>query len=119
MTNKEIIRKVIAGFEADDLDAIMEHLADDVRCDMVGQFTVIGKDEYRKKQKPNQEFILPGTITILNEIEDGDTVAVEGVVKCKMKNGTKFEAFFSDFFKLENGKIKEMRFYVIPKNKPE
>lgn len=115
MTNKEIIRKITAGFEANDTDAIMEHLADDVRWSMIGDFSEIGKDEFRKKHETNNEHIGPATITILNEIEDGDEVAVEGIVKCKMKNGTMFEGLFADFYKLENGKIKEMRFYVVPK----
>jgi ketosteroid isomerase-like protein len=117
MTNKEIVRKVIGGFEVNDTDAIMEHLADDMQLDMIGDFTITGKDEFRKKQETDKEPMAPGTLTILNEIEDGNKVAVEGIIKCKMKNGTMYEASFSDFFKLENGKVKEMRFYVIPKNK--
>jgi ketosteroid isomerase-like protein len=119
MTNKEIVRKVIEGFRVNDINAIMEHLTANVQLDMIGDFTTKGKDEFRKKHKPNEDDMEPGTMTILNEIEDGDTVAVEGILKCKMEDGTMYEASFSDFFKLENGKIKEMRFYVVPQKKPE
>lgn len=118
MTNKEIVRKVIAGIEANDIDAIANYVTDDVHLNMIGDFTTTGKDEFLKSQKPNNESSSSGTITVINEIEKGNIVIVEGRVNRKMENGEIFEAFFSDFFELENGKIKEMRFYLVPKNKP-
>ncbi len=41
--NKEIIRKLNKGFEADDPEAILSCLADDIRWDLAGAFTAIGK----------------------------------------------------------------------------
>jgi ketosteroid isomerase-like protein len=49
MTNKEIIQKVNDGFSAGDTDAILTHVADDVRWDVIGFSTAIGKDEFRKE----------------------------------------------------------------------
>ena len=112
--NKEIIRKVNEGFQAGDTEKILSYVADDVRWDMPGGFAVVGKDEFRKEVN-NDLFTGPPTITVKNEIEEGDLVAVEGEVQCEKKDGSIFNAFFFDFYRLENGKIKEMRSYVIEK----
>jgi ketosteroid isomerase-like protein len=63
----------------------------------------------------NENFVGVPIIKIKNEIEEGDKVAVEGDVQCQMKNGNLFDAVFFDFYRLQDGKIKEMRSYVIEK----
>jgi ketosteroid isomerase-like protein len=48
MTNKEVIRKLNKAFEADDVEAILSCLADDVRWDVAGYITAIGKEEFQR-----------------------------------------------------------------------
>ncbi len=112
--NKEIIRKVNEGFTEGDTEKILLYMADDVRWDIPGMFTAVGKDEFRKEIN-NEVFEGVPTITIKNEIEEGGYVAVEGEVQCMKKGGGIFDAFFFDFYRLKDGKIKEMRSYVIEK----
>lgn len=114
LSNKEIIRKVNAGFIANDVEGILLHVADNVRWDVQGAFTALGKEEFRKAIH-NENFEPGPAITTVHEIEEGDFVAVEGTVSSRMKNGTLFEAYFHNAYRLENGKIKEMRSYVVPK----
>lgn len=114
MTNKEIVRKVNEAFNADDTDAILLHVADDVRWDVIGFSTAIGREEFRKEVE-NEGFIRPPVITIVNEIEEGDRVAVEGTVIGRSIAGDTFELYFHNAYRLENGKIKEMRSYLVPK----
>ena len=112
--NKEIIRKVNEGFRQGDTEIILSHVADDVRWDVMGFSVAIGKEAFRKEIH-NENFEGLPNITVKNEIEEGDCVAVEGEVLCKLKGGQIFDAFFFDFYRLENGKIKELRSYVIEK----
>ncbi|MDB5224009.1 MAG: hypothetical protein JWN83_2676 [Chitinophagaceae bacterium] len=114
MTNKEITRKVNEGFVEGDNEKILLYVADDVRWDIIGISTHIGKDAFNKEIN-NESFVGTPTITIKNEIEEDDRVAVEGEVQCRMKNGGMLDAFFFDSYRLENGKIKEMRSYLIEK----
>ncbi|HUS03862.1 MAG TPA: nuclear transport factor 2 family protein [Chitinophagaceae bacterium] len=114
MTNKEIIRKVNEGFSEGDNEKILLYVADDVRWDIMGISTHVGKKAFRKEIN-NENFEGVPTITTLNEIEEGDHIAVEGEVQCKIKGGGIFNAFFFDLYRLENGKIKEMRSYLIEK----
>lgn len=112
--NKEIVRKVNQGFEEGDTEKILSCLADDVHWIMPGGFDLVGKNEFRKEVN-NENFTGRPRITIKNEIEEGDLVAVEGEVQSEKKDGGIFDAFFFDIYRLENGKIKEMRSYVIEK----
>ncbi len=93
------------------------HVADDVCWDMPGTFSHVGKDAFRKEIN-NENFEGAPVITIKTEIADGDYAAVEGEVQCRKKDGGMFDAFFFDIYRLQDGKIKEMRSYVIEKNKP-
>jgi uncharacterized protein len=111
--NKEIIRKLNKAFEADDVETILSCLADDVRWDVAGYFTAIGKEEFRK-QIHNEAFVGAPTITIINDIAEGDYVAVEGRVESRMKSGAPFKAVFHNTYRLENRKVKAMTSYVVP-----
>lgn len=111
--NKEIIRKINRGFEEDDVEAILSCLADDVRWDVPGHFTAMGKEEFRKQIR-NEAFVGAPTITIVNEIAEGDYVAVEGRVESMMKTGILFKAVFHNTYRLENRKVKAMVSYVVP-----
>lgn len=117
-TNKEIVRQVNDGFASGDVDLIMSHIADDVRWDVVGISTAIGKDAFRKEVK-NENFEGVPDITIHNAIEEGDRVAVEGEVVTRFKGGAVVELFFHNAYRLEGGKIKELRSYLVFKGDAE
>ena len=112
MTNKEIVRKVNEGFNAGDADAIMQYVTDDVTWECPGFFSHKGKEAYRKEIN-NEAFTGKPEITVINELEDGDMVAVEGSVKSMKKDGSPFSCRFFDFYRLSGGKIKEMRSYLV------
>lgn len=111
--NKEIVRKLNRAFEADDIEAILSCLADDIRWHVAGHFTTNGKEEFRG-QIHNDAFEGPPTITIINEIAEGNYVAVEGSVSNKMKNGILFKAVLHNTYRLENQKVRAMTSYVVP-----
>ncbi|MFI5220124.1 MAG: nuclear transport factor 2 family protein [Bacteroidia bacterium] len=112
--NKEVIRKVNAGFMSGDNEAILSHLTDDVRWHINGKLSAVGKEEFRKEIN-NEAFEGIPVINVTKEIAEDDYVAAEGTVQSRMKGGAPFEAFFFDIYRLENGKIKEMRSYVVEK----
>lgn len=112
MTNKEIVRKVNEGFNSGDNESILEYVSDDVTWECPGFFMHKGKEAFRKEIN-NEAFMGLPVITITNELEEGDLVAVEGNVKSKKKDGSDFSCRFFDFYRLESGKIKEMRSYLV------
>jgi len=115
MTNIEIIRKVNEGFAEGDTEKIMQYMADDIKYDVIGTSTLINKKVFRKEIN-NKHFVGLPTIKINNEIERGNWIAVEGELRCKKSDGGLLDAYFFDMYRLENGKIREMRSYVIERN---
>lgn len=114
MTNKEIIQKVNDAFAAGDTETILSFVADDVRWDVLGFSTAVGKEEFRREVE-NEGFEGRPVITIISAIEEGDRVAVEGRVMTKPVGGEAIELYFHNAYRLEAGKIKEMRSYLVPK----
>jgi hypothetical protein len=84
MTNKEIIQKVNEGFAENNTEKIMQYVANDVRWDVMGASTAIGKDAFLKEVN-NEHFVGLPSIKIKNEIEQNDWVAVEGEVQCMVE----------------------------------
>ncbi len=82
----------------------------------MGFSTAVGREEFRREVE-REGFKRPPIITITSEIEEGDRVAVEGTVIGRTMEGDEFELYFHNAYRLENGKIKEMRSYLVPKNK--
>jgi len=117
MTNIEIVRKMNDGFVEGDREKIMQHVADDVRWHVIGASTLLNKKIFKKEINNTHLIGLP-TLKIKNEIEQGDWVAVEGEVQYKKIDGGIVDALFFDVYHLENGKITELRTYVIERNKP-
>lgn len=115
MTSKEIIRKVNKAFTTGDAETILSYLTDDVRWDIAGISSHVGKEAFRKEIN-NDNFVGTPKITVKNEVAEGDYVVVEGEVQCKMKNGGLLDALFLDIYLMKNDKIKELRSYVVPKN---
>jgi uncharacterized protein len=112
--NKETIRRINRGFETGDDAAILACLCDDVRWDVPGAFTASGKAEFAKNIR-NENFTNRPVIRHINEIAEGDYVAVEGEVESEMVSGAVFRAFFHNTYFFENGRVKKMTSYLVPK----
>ena len=115
MTNTEIIRQVNEGFASGDSDRILAHVADDVRWEIMGISTHVGRDEFAREIN-NENFEGLPVIVITGETEEGDRVAVEGTVEARFRGGAPLHLYFHNAYRLENGKIKEMRSYLVENN---
>lgn len=112
--NKKVVEKYMEGFNASDHAKILSCLTDDVVWDMPGFFYLKGKEQFDGEIE-NDAFDGSPTITVVRLIEEGNVVVAEGAVKCKMKNGDLLDALFCDVFHFDNGKIKRLTSYMMPK----
>ena len=115
MTNKEIILKVNEGFCEGNTEKIIRYITDDVRCEVTGSAASVSAEAFRKKAG-NEYFTGLPSIKVKAVFEKDDWVAVEGEVQCDKADGSMLDAFFFDVYLLENGKIRELRSYIIERN---
>ena len=118
MTTKEIVSQVIEAFDNNDVEKILSHFADDVVWTMTGtEITIMhGKAEV-SQFLGGMEDVKMISSTRDHVIVEGNSAAVDGLVKCQNKEGKQFEMFYADFYELVDGKVKKLSSYIIDKNK--
>ena len=110
--NKKTVEKYIEGFRATDHEKILSCLADDVKWEMPGFFSLTGKEAFDKEIE-NDLFIGSPVIQISRMVEENNVVVAEGSVQSKKKDGGLLDAVFCDVFEMEDGKIKKLTTYLM------
>jgi len=112
--NKEIVRKVNSAFDENNMDAVLEQCTDNIKWVMVGNASVEGKEEIRKwMASGNENGNCLSQINSARLVAEGDTVACYGDMTLKDKEGNPLIYEYCDVYAFENGKISEIRSYVI------
>ncbi|QEC53903.1 ketosteroid isomerase-like protein [Anseongella ginsenosidimutans] len=118
MNNKETVKKVVDAFLAADLETALSYMTEDVKMGWPGFFNLApGKDAIREFFKSVPEMTSSGIEDI---IEEGNKVAATGSVTSKEKDGSLKNSYFCDVYELENGKVREIKSYMVfeqPKEK--
>jgi ketosteroid isomerase-like protein len=111
-TNKQIVEKINKAFEKNDPEAFLSYCTDNVVWNMVGEKTTNGKTEVREwlAQMKDME---PPKFTVDQFIAEGDSVACCGDMTMKDKDGTPGKYSYCDVYRFRNGKITELRSYVV------
>lgn len=111
MKNKEIVKQVIQAFLSADVEKALSHMTDDVKMGWPGFFDLApGKDAVRNFFKDVPEMI---SSEVGELIEEGNKVVGNGRVTSRHANGEEKNSFFCDIYELENGKVKEIKSYMV------
>ncbi|MUK88606.1 nuclear transport factor 2 family protein [Ornithinibacillus sp. L9] len=117
--NLEFFQKVNESFMKGDVDFLIENIAPNIEWYMVGEQTIVGKENVREMLEPMRGVVAEGYET-KKIITHGDTAAIEGTMKMPDENGEIKSYAFCDIYKLDKfkgGKIKEMTAFVIEDNR--
>ncbi|WP_162996531.1 nuclear transport factor 2 family protein [Mucilaginibacter celer] len=116
MGTKEIVLQVVEAFDNNDVEKILSFFADDVVWTMTGtNITVMnGKAEVERFFGGMEEVKMISS-TKDHVVAEGNTAAVDGLVKCQGKEGKVFEMYYADFYELTDGKVKKISSYVVDK----
>ncbi|MFD1019869.1 nuclear transport factor 2 family protein [Thalassobacillus hwangdonensis] len=112
----KVLQQMNEAFVHGDFDNVLEHVTDDIQWTQVGGPFVKGKEAFREACREMGWHGPDTTLTIHSIITHGLTAALEGVVEMIDKNGGKKTYAFCDTYRFntfKNGKIKEIRSYVI------
>jgi uncharacterized protein len=106
-----VVEKVNAAFAAGDVEGFLAHCADDVVFTMVGHRRVEGKSAVREwMAHPSSQS--PPKFSVQSVIATDDRVVCYGDMTMTEADGTgSYE--YCDVYSFENGKVKELRAYVV------
>lgn len=109
--NQEFLEEINKAFARSDSEFILQHVTDNIKWTVQGDFTVQGKEAFTKELK-KMESPEPLELAISNIITHGKSAAVDGIMKSP--DGKKYA--FCDVYQfsgLKNPKIKKMTSYVL------
>jgi len=114
MTNTSILHKANEFVKNGDNESFLAYCTPNTKWVFVGERILNGKEEVRAYMK---EFYLePPVFNVEKAIEEDNFVMVTGEIRLRNKAG-KYEYFdYCDIWRFEDGKIAELKAFVIEKN---
>ncbi|UMQ41655.1 nuclear transport factor 2 family protein [Chryseobacterium sp. Y16C] len=114
MKNLTILHEANEFVKNGDYENFLAYCTPDTKWVFVGERTLNGKEEVRAYMK---EFYLePPIFSVETAIEEDDFVMVTGEIQLRNNEG-KYEHFdYCDIWRFENGKLAELKAFVIKKN---
>ncbi|MCS4168503.1 nuclear transport factor 2 family protein [Sphingobacterium sp. BIGb0116] len=113
MKNATILHNANEFVLEGDYESFLAYCTPGTKWVFVGERTLNGKEEVRAYMK--EFYYEPPVFSVEKTIEDGDFVMVTGEIRLKNKDG-KYEHFdYCDLWRFEDGKIAELKAFVIEK----
>ena len=115
--NKQIIEQVNRAFMEGRTEGFLEHCAEDVVWVMEGETTtkgIAGIREFMSQAEGHE----PPKFSVDKTVAEGDSVICYGQMAMNEPKGCEGTYSYCDAYTLENGKIKELRSFVV-KHKTE
>src|SRR5262245_35705153 len=111
-TNKEIVERVNASFADNMPEVFLSYCANDVVWRMVGEKEYQGVIAIRDFMK-SMEGMEPQKISVDETVDSGDAVVSYGDMTMKGEDGKEAAYSFCDIYHFRNGKITELRSFVV------
>ncbi|RZJ51560.1 MAG: nuclear transport factor 2 family protein [Chryseobacterium sp.] len=111
LNNKEILERANQAVTNGNYEGFLAYCTDDTIWEFVGDQTLKGKQavhDYMKK-----EYIEPPINNVQTLIAEGDYVTAVGKISMKDKEGKTTEYSYCDVWKFNNGKMAELKAFVI------
>lgn len=109
--NKEILEKGNAAIAEGNHEGFLSFCADDTVWTFVGDKTLEGKEAVR--QWMATEYVEPPQNTVANLIAEGDLLTALGDITVKDKDGQAVHYSYCDIWRFRNGKVAELKAFVI------
>jgi ketosteroid isomerase-like protein len=110
MTNREILEKANQAFSRGDYEEFLSYCTEDTKWTYVGDRTLDGKDKVREYLAAAYE---ESTYKIEKYVEEGESLVAIGWIKLKDKEGNLVTYSVCDVWKFRNGKMAELKAFVI------
>lgn len=105
------LKDISEQFAKGNMDFVKPFLADDVRWNILGSGTVVGKEQVLEVNRMAELERFP-TITIKNVVGEGDFVVVESTGEARTKSGKPYNQTYCEVFRFTNGELQEITTYL-------
>ena len=110
-TNKAVLQRANAAVLAGDHEGFLSHCTDDVQWTFVGERTLNGKEAVRRYM--NATYLEPPRFTVAQLIAEGDFVTAIGEIALVDATGRVARSAYCDVWRLREGKLAELRAFVV------
>ena len=114
--NKEIVKKVNDSFTAGNTDGFLEHCADNVVWNMVGNKETTGKTAIKEWMSHIE--MEPPKFSVDKIVAEGDSVICYGDMTMKGEDGTEGKYSYVDAYTFTGDKIADLKSFIV-KHKTE
>jgi ketosteroid isomerase-like protein len=111
--NKATLEKANAAVKAGDNEGFLSYCVEDLVWTTVGQGSLRGKPAVREWIRDN--YVKPPRFTVDEMIAQGDLVAALGTIEIEV-DGAPVAHAYCDVWRFRQGKMAELRAFVVPKN---
>lgn len=109
--NKAVLQKANAAISKGDTEGFLSFCTDDIKWTTVGDNTLDGKEAVR--QWMATAYVEPPRFTVTNLIAEDDFVTALGDITVKDENGKDALHAYCDVWRFREGKMSELRAFVI------
>lgn len=109
--NKAVLQRANAAILRGDYDGFLAHCTEDTVWTFVGDRTLRGKAAVREYMR--QTYDGPPSFRVDHLIADGDFVTALGTIDLKNANGQVVRWDYCDVWRLRDGKLAELKAFVI------
>jgi ketosteroid isomerase-like protein len=110
-SNKQLLKKISEEFARGNLSFFEEYLAEDIKWNILGEVTIVGKEQVLQLSKMTQLQSFP-VIKIKNIISEGDYVVIESTGEAKTIEGKSYNQVYCEVFRFDNEKLQEITTYL-------
>ena len=109
--NGELFKRISEEFAKGNLGFCEAFMADDIKWNILGSDTIVGKEQVIEVSKMSQLQSYP-VITIKNIVQEGDWVVIESTGEAKTKNGKQYNQAYCEVYRFDNEKLREITTYL-------
>jgi uncharacterized protein len=109
--NNKLLKRISEEFAKGNLGFSEAFLADNIKWNILGNDTILGKEQVLEVSKMTQLQSYP-VITIKNIVQEGNWVVIESTGEAKTKKGKQYNQVYCEVYRFDNEKLLEITTYL-------
>jgi uncharacterized protein len=110
--SRSVLQRANDAVRAGDYEAFLTYCTEDTRWTFLGDRVLEGKQAVREYMR--EVYVHPPVVEVRHVVAQDDTIVALGEITLTAANGSRRTHAYSDFWRLENGKLAALVAFVVP-----